>query len=109
MSRHGSADRNRMAYIVERKDRFYVVTYDGIDPITRRQRKRWHAAEGTAWRTKPSWYVVANNDRTVQPELERFVAKRMNATIYEVESSHVPMLSNPALVLDVIRAAARDV
>lgn len=33
-----------MAYIVERKDRFYVVTYDGIDPITRRQRKRWHAA-----------------------------------------------------------------
>jgi hypothetical protein len=44
MSRHGSADRNRMAYIVERKDRFYVVTYDGIDPITRRQRKRWHAA-----------------------------------------------------------------
>ena len=33
-----------MAYIVERKDRFYVVTHDGIDPITRRQRKRWHAA-----------------------------------------------------------------
>jgi hypothetical protein len=47
--------------------------------------------EGTAWRTKPSWYVVANNDRTVQPELERFAAKRMNATIYEVDSSHMPM------------------
>jgi pimeloyl-ACP methyl ester carboxylesterase len=65
--------------------------------------------EGTAWRAKPSWYVVANNDRTVQPDLERFAAKRMNATIYEVDSSHVPMLSNPALVLDVIRTAARDV
>ena len=65
--------------------------------------------EGTAWRTKPSWYVVANNDRTVQPELERFVAKRMNATIYEVDSSHVPMLSNPGLVLDVVRTAAREV
>jgi pimeloyl-ACP methyl ester carboxylesterase len=64
--------------------------------------------EGTAWRTKPSWYVVANNDRTVQPELERFAAKRMNATIYEVDSSHVAMLSNPGLVLDVVRAAARD-
>jgi pimeloyl-ACP methyl ester carboxylesterase len=65
--------------------------------------------EGTAWRTKPSWYVVANNDRTVRPELERFAAKRMNATIYEVDSSHVPMLSNPALVLDVVRTAASEV
>ena len=65
--------------------------------------------EGTAWRTKPSWYVVANNDRTVQPELERFAAKRMNATIYEVDSSHVPMLSNPSLVLDVVRTAASEV
>ena len=64
--------------------------------------------EGTAWRTKPSWYVVANNDRTVQPELERFAAKRMNATIYEVDSSHVPMLSNPALVLDIVCTAARE-
>ena len=47
-----------------------------------------------------------NSDRTVQPELERFVAKRMGATIYEVDSSHVPMLSNPKLVIDVIRTAA---
>jgi pimeloyl-ACP methyl ester carboxylesterase len=65
--------------------------------------------EGTAWRSKPSWYIVAKNDRTVQPELERFVAKRMGATIYEVESSHVPMLSNPSMVLDVIRTAANAV
>jgi pimeloyl-ACP methyl ester carboxylesterase len=36
-------------------------------------------AEGVAWRSKPSWYVVANNDRTVHPELERFVAERMGA------------------------------
>ena len=65
--------------------------------------------EGTAWRTKPSWYVVANNDRTVNPELERFVAERMGATTYEVDSSHVPMLSNPGLVLDVVRTAASEV
>ena len=62
--------------------------------------------EGTAWRTKPSWYIVASQDRTVHPELERFVAKRMGATTVEVASSHVPMLSNPSLVLDVIRKAA---
>src|SRR5258707_4938523 len=61
---------------------------------------------GTAWRSKPSWYIVAKNDRTVHPELERFVAKRMGATTFEADSSHVPMLSNPKLVLDVIRQAA---
>jgi pimeloyl-ACP methyl ester carboxylesterase len=63
-------------------------------------------ADGVAWRSKPSTYVVATNDRTVQPELERFVANRMGATTYEVASSHVPMLSNPALVVDAIRTAA---
>jgi pimeloyl-ACP methyl ester carboxylesterase len=64
---------------------------------------------GTAWRTKPSWYVVANNDQTVNPELERFVAKRMGAHTYDVDSSHVPMLSHPGFVLDVIRDAAKAV
>lgn len=63
-------------------------------------------AAGVAWKSKPSWYIVATKDRTVQPELQRFVAKRMGATIREVESSHVPMLSNPKVVIDVIRAAA---
>jgi pimeloyl-ACP methyl ester carboxylesterase len=63
-------------------------------------------APGVAWKTKPSWYIVATKDRTVQPDLERFVAQRMNATTYEVESSHVVMLSQPEFVLDVIRDAA---
>jgi pimeloyl-ACP methyl ester carboxylesterase len=65
--------------------------------------------EGTAWKSKPSWYIVANNDRTIQPELERFVAKRMGATTFETDSSHVPMLSQPEFVLDVIRKAAKAV
>src|SRR5215469_12526226 len=66
-------------------------------------------AEGTAWRSKPSWYIVATKDRTIQPELERFVAKRMGATVFETESSHVPMLSQPDFVLDVIRKVATAV
>ena len=66
-------------------------------------------APGVAWKSKPSWYIVARDDHTVHPELERFAAKRMGATTYEVDSSHVPMLSNPGLVLDVIRAAASGV
>ena len=65
--------------------------------------------EGTAWRSKPSWYIVATKDRTVQPELERFLAKRMEAMTYEIDSSHVPMLSKPRFVLDVIQEAARRV
>jgi pimeloyl-ACP methyl ester carboxylesterase len=68
-----------------------------------------HKVEGTAWRSKPSWYIVANNDRTIQPELERFVAKRMKAITFETDSSHVPMLSQPDLVLDVIRKALKAI
>ena len=66
-------------------------------------------APGTAWKSKPSWYIVANNDRTVHPDLQRFVAKRMGASTHAVNSSHVPMLSQPDFVLDVIRAAVKTV
>jgi pimeloyl-ACP methyl ester carboxylesterase len=58
---------------------------------------------GTAWRTKPSAFVVATEDHSVHPDLERDSAKRMGATTYEVASSHVPMLSHPDVVLDAIR------
>jgi pimeloyl-ACP methyl ester carboxylesterase len=62
--------------------------------------------EGTAWKSKPSWYVLATEDQTVHPDLQRSVSKRMKATTTEVASSHVPMLSKPDVVLDVIRKAA---
>jgi pimeloyl-ACP methyl ester carboxylesterase len=62
---------------------------------------------GTAWRSRPSRYIVAKNDRTIQPDCERFLAKRMGATTTEVESSHVVMLSQPQVVIDVIRKAIK--
>lgn len=65
--------------------------------------------DGVAWRSRPCSYIVATKDRTVQPDLQRFVAKRMGATMTEVASSHVPMLSNPSLVIEVIRTAAKAV
>jgi pimeloyl-ACP methyl ester carboxylesterase len=68
-----------------------------------------HKAEGTAWKTKPSYFVLAKQDRTVHPDLQRFVSKRMNAMVVEADSSHVPMLSQPGLVLEVIRKAAASV
>src|SRR5712672_1984545 len=66
-------------------------------------------ADGIAWRSKPSWYIVAKQDHTVHPELQRSAARRMGATTVEADSSHVPMLSKPELVLDVLRKAAKAV
>src|SRR5260370_23387344 len=62
--------------------------------------------EGTAWKSKPSWFIVATSDQTVHSDLQRFVSKRMGATVRDVESSHVAMFSHPDLLLDVIRTAA---
>ena len=66
-------------------------------------------AGGTAWKSKPSWYIVGKQDHTVHPDLERAMAKRMGATTYELDSSHVPMLSQPERVLEVIHAAIKGV
>jgi pimeloyl-ACP methyl ester carboxylesterase len=65
--------------------------------------------DGIAWRTKPSWVIVATEDHTVNPELERASAKRMGAQVTELKSSHVAMLSHPREVLDVIHAASAAV
>jgi pimeloyl-ACP methyl ester carboxylesterase len=64
---------------------------------------------GAAWKKKPTFYIVGTEDRTVHPELERFVAKRMNAKITELQSSHVPMLSQPQRVYEVIKDAANAI
>ncbi|MFF2032405.1 alpha/beta fold hydrolase [Arthrobacter sp. NPDC058192] len=64
--------------------------------------------DGTAWRTKRSWAIVGANDQTVQPQLERDSAERMGARTFELQSSHVPMLSQPKATLDIIREAAES-
>ncbi len=58
-----------------------------------------------AWKTKPSWYIVAKQDKAINPDLERLLAKRINAKTIEVESSHVVMLSKPKEVLKMIHEA----
>lgn len=65
--------------------------------------------DGVPWKSKRSWYIVATEDRIVQPELKRFVAKRMGATTTEVATSRVATLSHPRVVIEVIRAAAASV
>ena len=62
-----------------------------------------------AWKTIPSWYLVAKNDQAIPPATERFMAQRAGATTVEVGSSHVAMISHPAAVTDLIVDAVRAV
>lgn len=80
-----------------------------VPPIADLLQQQKLSADRVAWRSKPSWYVLATKDHTVHPELQRWVSKRMGATVAEVASSHVPMLSQPGVVIDVIRKAAAAV
>ena len=65
--------------------------------------------KSTPWKSKPSWYILTTQDHTVHPDLQRWVSKRMGAIVIEVESSHVPMLSKPDVVIEVIRKAAKAI
>lgn len=60
-----------------------------------------------AWKTIPSWYVVAQQDRSINPDLERFYAKRMNARTTEIKASHLVFISHAKEVTAVIEQAAR--
>src|SRR5437870_2250916 len=59
-----------------------------------------------AWRSKPSWYAVSKLDQTINPDLERFLAKRMNATTVELDAGHLSLVSHPKEIADLILAAA---
>jgi pimeloyl-ACP methyl ester carboxylesterase len=58
-----------------------------------------------AWKTIPSWYIVSTEDRAINPDLERFYAKRIHATTTEIKASHVAFLSHPREVARVIEDA----
>lgn len=61
-----------------------------------------------AWKTKPSWYLIAEEDRMILPETQWFMADRMRATIRSHGVDHSPMYKAPDLVVDMILAAARE-
>jgi pimeloyl-ACP methyl ester carboxylesterase len=62
-----------------------------------------------AWKTLPSWYLVAADDEAIPPDAERQFAARMGATTVEIPSSHVPMVSHPGDVAQLIETAAEAV
>jgi pimeloyl-ACP methyl ester carboxylesterase len=59
-----------------------------------------------AWRSKPSWYAVSKQDRTIAPELERYMAARMKAKTIEVDAGHLSLVSHAKEISDLILAAA---
>ncbi|MGP0093751.1 MAG: alpha/beta fold hydrolase [Xanthobacteraceae bacterium] len=68
-----------------------------------------HKVTNPAWKTKPTWYMVATEDRSINPEQERMMAKRAHATTVEVKASHVAYMSHPKEVAKLIEEAAASV
>jgi hypothetical protein len=62
-----------------------------------------------AWKSFVSWYLVALSDEAIPPDAERLFAQRMGATVVEVNSNHLPMVSHPAEVVDLIESAAEKI
>lgn len=64
------------------------------------------SVSAAAWKTIPSWYIVSSQDQAINPELERFYAKRIGAKTTEINASHVSFISHPREVVKVIEEAA---
>ncbi|GAA0292218.1 alpha/beta fold hydrolase [Kineococcus aurantiacus] len=97
--------------------KFPAVFADGVDPavvrvlaVSQRPLAAAAFAEGApaaAWKTKPSWGLVAAADHTINPDVERFGYRRAGATVTEVDSPHLVMLAHPGAVTSLIREAVR--
>ncbi|RDJ22244.1 alpha/beta hydrolase [Bosea caraganae] len=98
------------------EDAFLKYFANGVAP---KQAKELYAVQGStaasifsgrttqaAWHSKPSWYAVSKLDYTINPDLERFLAKRMNATTVELNAGHLSLVSHPKEVADLILQAA---
>jgi pimeloyl-ACP methyl ester carboxylesterase len=90
---------------------------NGVDPV---QARVLYAVQGrvsetlfgdrttvAAWRSKPAWYAVSRQDRTISPELERFMAERMQATTIEIDAGHLSLITHPDEVTELIMNAVR--
>jgi pimeloyl-ACP methyl ester carboxylesterase len=98
------------------EDAFLQDFANGVDPV---RAKALYAVQGpiadtlfaskttnAAWKSKPTFYSISKLDRTTNPDLERFLAKRMNATSIEVESGHLAMITHPQDIANLILQAA---
>jgi pimeloyl-ACP methyl ester carboxylesterase len=104
------------------QDAFLNDFANGVEPI---QARVLYAVQGrvsqtlfgdrvtaAAWRSKPAWYAVSRQDRTISPELQRFMAERMNAATIEIDAGHLSLISHPdevtQLIMDAIQGVRLD-
>jgi pimeloyl-ACP methyl ester carboxylesterase len=99
------------------EDAFLNDFANGVDPVRARV---LYAVQGrvseslfherttaAAWRSRPSWYAISRQDRTISPELQRFLANRMNATTVEIDSGHLSLITHPQEVTQLILSATQ--
>lgn len=116
-----------LSHIVADKEGFITLTEEGVSkylaPDVEAAQTRVMAAvqkptqsknfedkvSVAAWRTKPSWYVMSEKDYMLQPDLQRALAKKINATVLSLPAGHTPQISMPAQVADAIFAATEAV
>jgi len=112
--RAGVQDHDGLTRLSE--DAFLKYFANGVDPQKAKvlYAVQWPTAAAifagkttvAAWRSKPSFYAVSKNDQTINPDLERFLAKRMNATTVELDAGHLSLVSHAKEVANLILAAA---
>jgi pimeloyl-ACP methyl ester carboxylesterase len=96
----------REAFAADLPERVATVLAAGQRPITAAALEE--RAPAAAWRTLPSWYLVATADQALHPEAQRVMAKRAGATTVEVDASHAAPLSRPAEVAQLVGNAVAD-
>ncbi len=114
---HLDVDQNGFAWLPE--DDFVNHFAADVDPVKAKvmfavqQPLHWSALEEVmgvpAWKSLPSWFLVADGDQTIPPDAQRQFAARMGATTVEVSTNHVAMVSHPDEVLQLIKTAAEAV
>lgn len=98
------------------EDAFLKYFANGVDPVKAKAlyAVQWPTTASifgnrttqAAWHDKPSFYAVSKQDGTIDPDFERFLAKRMNATTIEINAGHLSLVSHPKEVADLILKAA---
>jgi pimeloyl-ACP methyl ester carboxylesterase len=93
LAQNAAEDQSRLASAVQRPISVQCIQEPAPAPL---------------WRSKPSWYLIAEEDRMINPKTQRFMADRMGATVRSHRVDHTPMYSEPALVVQVILEAATE-
>jgi pimeloyl-ACP methyl ester carboxylesterase len=93
LAQNAAEDQSRLASAVQRPISVQCIQEPAPTPL---------------WRSKPTWYLIAEEDRMINPKTQRFMADRMGATVRSHRVDHTPMYSEPALVVQVILEAATE-